>query len=179
MDESKLDYIRRRHRAIGMACLVAGAILAAILLPRHEQTFALVVLMVLFAAFYAWATTSMPRQTSAVSGLSETIGDHFKRTRTLHLRITVPICFAWIGIALFYPSPLTELERFALAVGGGWVFMFMVHRMSRAHCPRCHTDLWKERVAKLGWWSKDQRGPEELWDACPHCGVRFDERWCG
>jgi rubredoxin len=46
---------------------------------------------------------------------------------------------------------------------------------NRLCCPRCGTDFRQERFAKLGRWSMDPRGAEELWESCPQCGVSFDE----
>jgi hypothetical protein len=177
MDESKLDYIRRRYHGIGIGSLVVGVMLVVLLVPRHTQVYAVGALVVLFGVFYTWAMTSVPRQTGAVSGLSETVGQHFQRMTAISSRITVPIFIGWIFGALNLPMPLTELQRYAVAFGGGWVIMFIGTRAYRSKCPRCHTDLWKERAAKLGRWSFDKRGVEELWNACPHCGMRFDERW--
>lgn len=153
-------------------------VVGAIFLP-HYHAFVIGACAVLLAAFFAWATSSMPRQTSAVSGLPETIGEHFKRKQTLFLRIAVPLCVAWVVVWTFYPAHLTKLQRNGPAIGGAVVLMIIAARLLRIRCPRCHTDFSKERIAKVGRWSMDTRGTEELWDACPHCGVRFDERWTG
>ena len=45
----------------------------------------------------------------------------------------------------------------------------------RIRCPRCGTDFRKERLAKVGRWSLDLRMAADLWDACPHCGVSFND----
>jgi len=46
-------------------------------------------------------------------------------------------------------------------------------------CPRCGSNFRKYRIQKLGRFSLDTTGAEDLWDACPQCGVSFEERYSG
>jgi uncharacterized C2H2 Zn-finger protein len=136
-------------------------------------------LFVAFAAFFTWARTSLPRIAPKGPVRVVTIAEHFKRTRTLSVRIIVPIVALWVVLTDSYPLQLPKGERNALAIGGGAVLgvvgsVFMVRRL---RCPRCGTNFKQDRLAKLGRWSFDTRGTEEIWDACPHCGVSFDEPW--
>jgi ribosomal protein S27AE len=65
----------------------------------------------------------------------------------------------------------------ALSIGGGVAVALIASLFirNRLRCPRCGTDFREARLEKLGRWSFDSRGSAGLWDACPHCGVSFDE----
>ena len=177
MNDTTRDYIRRHSKLVGGAGLFLGMVLAALFLPRSLEDVAILVLIVAFAVFYVCAEYPLPRP--AEVGSSLTIRQQLKRTRTLFLRVLLPVVFLWIAyITLFY-NRLPPLQRQALAVGVAVALMFIGSLLMRGslHCPRCGTNFRQERIAKVGRWSMDARGTEDLWDSCPHCGVSFDETY--
>jgi hypothetical protein len=105
-----------------------------------------------------------------------TIGEHFKRTRTLKRRLEL-VAFVCSVVLIFAEHRLTALERNVWGIVGAvaivWATVMLFTRKLR--CPRCGTDFKSPRSEKVGRWSRDRRGPEELWDACPACGVSFNE----
>jgi hypothetical protein len=129
-------------------------------------------------AFYAWARTPLNPFESPVAGLPGlTIREHFKRTTALFVRITVPIAGAWVAAFTLLGTDMTKAHRQALSIGGGVAVVLIASLFirNRLRCPRCGTDFREARLEKLGRWSFDRRGSADLWDACPGCGVGFDE----
>jgi hypothetical protein len=179
MSQPIRDWARRHVRTVAVSFLVVGMLLSAVFLPRSAQNMAVGGLVVAMGAFYAWATTTLPRRPPTEPSPPLTIGDTLKRRRTLLVRIMVPVMIAWTVAVLWYPSTLTKMQKQLVAVGGSvvlfWILWFPLRQNFR--CPRCGTDFKMERRAKLGRISFDQRGPEEIWDKCPNCGVSFNEPW--
>jgi hypothetical protein len=46
-------------------------------------------------------------------------------------------------------------------------------------CPRCHADFMKPKSKWMEPSNRDKRFYWQIWDACPHCHVSFDEPWDG
>jgi hypothetical protein len=188
MKDTTADWIRRHEQLVGWAVffpsMIFAVILVVFLVPPESRDFAvravMAVCLVSFAAFYAWVRSPLTRLKSATAGIPVlTIGDHFKRTSAYHVRIMTPVLAAWIAGVLLFGAGLPKRQQQALAIGGGLVlsipgWMFIRNQL---RCPRCGTDFKRERFAKLGRWSFDTRGAAELWDACPHCGVSFNDPW--
>jgi MFS family permease len=183
--ETTLDWVRRHATTIGLAFFVLGtiftAVLSAIFAPHsghRAMSVAVVVLFVVFTAFYAWAITPLKRSEARMAGSpGVTIREHFKRTNALFVRIVVPIAGAWVGAIMLFGTGMTKAHQQALSVGGGVVGVLIGSLMirNRLRCPRCGSNFRKERLAKLGRWPFDSRDTADLWDVCPHCGVSFDE----
>jgi hypothetical protein len=108
-----------------------------------------------------------------------TIRETFKRRRKY---------FNWIGLAVViavvvvwgqtHPTE-TRLHSHLHAMAFGLVFAVVLLPIAYwlFRCPRCGTTFSKYRREKLGRWSMDTRGADELWDSCPKCGVSFDAPW--
>jgi drug/metabolite transporter superfamily protein YnfA len=183
--ETTLDWVRHHATTISVAFLVLGTSIAAVLFTfitphseRRAMSAAVAVLCVALLAFYAWARTPLKRPESPVAGVPGlTIREHFKRTNALFVRIMVPITGAWVVAITLFGTGMTKAHQQAWSIGGGVVLALIGSLFIRKQlrCPRCGSDFRKERFAKLGRWSFDSRGSADLWDACPHCGVSFDE----
>lgn len=174
MNDATRGYVRRHAKVIGGGAVFFGAVLAAFLFPGYMRV-VVGALLVLFAVLYVWAEYPLQRRGSDRAPM--TIRHQFKRTRALFTRITVPVVMLWCVAVVFYGTQLSKLQTQAWAVGGGlalyllaWLFV-----RDRFKCPRCGSDFKQERIAKVGRWSVDARGAEDVWDSCPHCGVNFDE----
>lgn len=188
MRETTLEWVRRHERLSAMVLLLPpmliACILVGLLVPARSQHFAtracVSVFAVLCAAFVAWARTPLAPLKSGSGMPTVTIGEHFQRTRAYFTRTIVPVLAAWIaGSTLLFGEGLSKMQQHVLAIGGGLVLFliglpFLIRRL---RCPRCGTNFRKERFAKLGRWSMDSRGVTELWDACPHCGISFNDPW--
>jgi hypothetical protein len=185
MKEETREWIRSHAELIGVAFMVlvgvVAAFIAAFLFPNVGKavvTAGVAVSLLAFAGFYGWARFPMAPRTSSITGIPTlTIGEQLKRTHALFQRIMLLIGVAWcVGITLLAPN-LTAAQRNGFAIVGGLVLAFVGWLLvrNRLLCPRCGTDFKKDRIAKLGRWSLDTRGTTELWDACPHCGVSFNE----
>ena len=139
---------------------------------------AVAVLCVAFMAFYAWAITPLKRPEARIAGVPGlTIREHLNRTSALFVRLMIPIAGAWVAAIMLFGTDMTKAHQQAMSVGGGVVGILIgsLFIRNRLRCPRCGSDFRKERFAKLGRWSFDSRAIADLWDACPHCGVSFDE----
>jgi hypothetical protein len=133
---------------------------------------------VIVGAFFAWVQTPFTPVKSAGGGISVlTIGERLKRTNAYFVRIFVAVVMVWIAAVTVFVTGLPQ--QTAVAMGGSVPFLILWRRVVRRQlrCPRCSTDFRKERIAELGRWSTDPRGPAELWDACPRCGVSFNDPW--
>jgi hypothetical protein len=174
MRDSNREYIRRHAKVIGVVTMVLGGVLSAFFFPGYMHV-SVGALVVLFAVFYVWAEYPLQGRGSDQGVI--TIRQQFKRARTLFTRITVPMVALWCVGVIFYGTRLSKLQTQAWAVGGGVVLFFIAWLFikDKVRCPRCGTDFKQDRIAKVGRWSMDARGTEDLWDRCPHCGVSFDE----
>jgi uncharacterized C2H2 Zn-finger protein len=185
MKQTTREFIRRHAEMVSVGVFVSVAVLAAFVavlfhrVNKQGVQLGAAVLCVAFAAFFTWARTSLPRIEPKGPVRVATIKEHFRRTRTLSVRIIVPVVALWAVLADSYPLHLSKSERNTLVIGGGAVLGVVGSLLTvrRLRCPRCGTNFKKERFAKLGRWSFNTRGTEEIWDACPHCGVSFDEPW--
>jgi hypothetical protein len=186
MRETTRKWIRRCKGPAGVALIFLGQVLAAVLIALYvspgSQDFAFKavagVTAVLIAVVVAWVRTPLTPLESAAAGIAaRTIREHIKRANAYFVRIMVPIVTVW-GAALVLFGAGT-MQRQALAIGGGVAVMLIGVLLFRnqLRCPRCGTDLRKERIAKLGRRSRDTRATADLWDACPRCGVSFNEAW--
>jgi len=179
MTETTREYIQRYARPIGAGFTLAGFIAATLILPRSYARAVTAVLFVAFAVFFVWARTPLPPKSSAPPAPGPTIREHLKRTRALLQRIMIPIVVAWgVGVT-FYATGLSKGQQQAMAVGGGFLLLLIGWSFVRnqLRCPRCGTDFSKERSAQVGRLSFDTRGPEDLWDSCPRCGLSFNDPW--
>jgi uncharacterized C2H2 Zn-finger protein len=158
-----------------VALVIAALVFTALALPKSYIGAATAAVFTAFALFFAWARTPLLRSKSATQTGAPTIREHIKRTRAYFQRILVPAVVLWCVGLTFYKAGLTKLQQQGLAGAGGLVLLWIVWLFvrNRFRCPRCGTDFRQERIAKLGRWSTDPRGAEDLWDSCPHCGVSF------
>jgi hypothetical protein len=112
---------------------------------------------------------------------ARTIGEYLRRTRAYSWRFFILVAMVWIATVLLMGSGIPLMQRLRPGIGGVAVLsavMFLIVWLvirSRLRCPRCGADFRQERFAKLGRWSFDTRGTGELWDACPRCGVSFND----
>lgn len=185
MKETTRAWIRKYAEIIGIGLMLLGGILtafvAALLFPSAGKTVmasCVGVLVLVFAVFYAWARFPMPPNLfSKVSTL--TISGQLRRTQAFFQRVMLVVLVAWcVAVTLLVPK-LTATQRNGAAIVGSLVLSFVgsLFVRNRLRCPRCGTNFKKERIAKLGRWSMDFRGSTELWEACPHCGVSFNESY--
>jgi hypothetical protein len=180
------EWIRHHALVIGLAFVVVAELLtiivAAVFFPHAGHlavTISVMIVLVVFGAFLAWART--PALTRAQTDAPLTIREHFKRTSVLFRRIFVPIVMAWLGGFTLFATGMSNIERYAW-IYGGVVAMCVIafpFLRSRLICPRCGTNFQQERLPKLGRWSFGHRTAGEIWDRCPRCGVSFDEPYSG
>jgi ribosomal protein S27AE len=90
--------------------------------------------------------------------------------------VVASVVLAFALIELLYPG-LTKLQSAAISFFSGILLglLLTVFFRGRFKCPRCSADFRKLRLAQFGRFSTDRRIYWELWDACPNCGVSFDE----
>jgi hypothetical protein len=179
VSDSTRNFVGRYPRIVAGSCLFVGGVLAAVFVPRSLQRLVIGTMIVAFGLVYVWTITTLPPRPLAVPGKTLTIRDQLKRNRTLYMRTFVPVALAWVVAVTLFHAPLPKWQEQGLCVGGVLVVAVVGFLLVKngLKCPRCGSTFGKERIAKLGRWTMDTRGPEELWDACPHCGVSFDEPW--
>jgi len=175
--DSTGNFIKRHPRIVGGVGLSVGCVLAAIFVPRSLQNLALGAMIVAFGMLYVWSITTLPPRPLAAPSKALTIRDQLKRNRTLYMRSVVPVAIAWIAAITLYHAPLPKWQEQGLAIGGALVVVLVGSLLVKngLKCPHCACNFGKERIAKLGRWSMDTRGAEEIWDSCPRCSVSFDE----
>jgi hypothetical protein len=165
--------------AVGVGLFLLWSVVGILLFPDHTKA-AVAVGAVLLALFIAWGRTPLARLKSPEAGIPAlTIRQHLKRTNAYFQRIMVPVTAAWVAVVTLFVTDISKIEQQTLAVGGcltlfliAWLFV-----RNKLRCPRCGSDFRKERIAKLGRFSFDTRAAADLWDACPHCGVSFNDLW--
>jgi hypothetical protein len=168
------DFIRRHPQFTGLTLLVLGAVLMALFVPRSLQKISSFGLLLGFTLFVFWAKTSSEKKQQRPAGGIVTIADYFKRSRLLLTRAVGIPCIVWCVIVSF-DDQLSRGHQQIAAVSGGLVIAclgWLLFR-DRFRCPQCGTNFRKERLEKLGRWTMDKRGTEELWDSCPNCHVGF------
>jgi rubredoxin len=175
MNDAPFEYFKRHPKAAGV--MFVGLVVSTLVLPRWAMPWIIGTYLVAFGTHYAWTSTTLPKGTQTALGATFTIGDHLRRTRALYMRILLPIIIAWVAVTTFYPPTLTKDQRMLVGVAGGTLIAFLGFVMikDKFKCPRCGSNFRKERIEKLGRFSTDKRGAEDLWDACPSCGVSFKE----
>ena len=177
MSENSREWIRRHAKAISVGLAVVGMIVGVVFFPHSIRETVAVVIM-LMALIIAWARAPLPHPKTSMGGIPAlTIRDYLKRTNALFVRILVPLVVAWVVVVTLFVTDISKPRQQAWSVGGGIALSLIgsLFLRNRLRCPRCGTDFHKERIAKLGRWSFDTRTTEDLWDACPRCGVKFDE----
>jgi asparagine N-glycosylation enzyme membrane subunit Stt3 len=167
-------YFERYPAAASMIILIVGVILAAVFVPRPYQRIGTDACIALFVAVYAWASTPLPK---VGPGVRPTIRQEFKRTRQLFIRFSVIAAVMLIICVEYFAEPLSGVERYVIDIGAFLLMLAVVWPFirKRFHCPSCGTNFKQARLAKVGRWTMDTRGAEDLWDRCPSCGVSFDE----
>jgi ribosomal protein S27AE len=177
MGQNLSQWIRHHVRRVAIGLAVVGMTVGAVFFP-HSGRGTLTVTVLTLALMVAWAQTPLPRPKSLTAGIPPlTIRDHLKRTNAVFVRIMVPLLCGWIVVVTLFLTDIPKPQRQAWAIGGGVVLAFIGSMFIRARlrCPRCGSDFRKERITQLGRWSFDTRTTTDLWDACPRCGVSFDE----
>jgi hypothetical protein len=170
------EWIIRREKTIGITVLVTVAIVAAVLLPQKYMKFVIAGMCVAIGVFVLW-TRGPSAPPIANPQIGPSIREHLRRAHAWSVRIFVLLLLIWIGTALIiWPSPAERGKFFLAGIAGALVLNCVAMLIGRPYvrCPQCRTDFRKERIAKLGRWSRDPRGAADLWDSCPTCGVSFD-----
>jgi hypothetical protein len=181
--DSTREFFQRNAKPVGVAYIVVIAVITAVAgallkLPNWYMGASVGFAVITFGVFFAWAQSPLsPVRRSSLGRPAPTIREHMKRTRAYFMRITVPIAIAWCVATTFYKGGLTPLQSQGVTIAGGLVIFGIaaLFLRGRLNCPRCGSNFSKERIAKVGRWSFDTRGAEDLWDSCPHCGLSFDE----
>jgi len=115
-----------------------------------------------------------------------TIREHFQRIldrakyTTTGVVVPLVLIVLWRYPNLTKPQVLGGSALLGIVLAGVLVLVFR----RRFLCPRCGTDLSKlhaKKVGRRGLFRKaltgDQRQFWQAWNACPNCGVSFDEEW--
>lgn len=182
------EWVRRHCQLVGAALLlpvwVTVSVLIFFLVPPASRDLAMragmAVSTVLLSTFYAWVWSPLPPVGPKPAGVPAlSIREHFGRTWAYYVRITIPVMVSWLMAVMLFLPLLPKVEEYALAGAGAVAIQMLGYRLARKQlrCPRCGSNFKKERHARLGRWSRDSRMPWELWDACPHCSVSFDDPW--
>ena len=109
-----------------------------------------------------------------------TIREYFEGvySRTVRTAIVVVIALAFL-VRWRYPR-LTRLEALiGLLIAGLILAPVLVLWFRRQFvCPRCGASFQRLRKQQFGRFSSGRwRKFWDLWNACPQCGVRFDDPW--
>lgn len=106
-----------------------------------------------------------------------TIREHFQRFMNSVSYIVVATAVLLVILIEFRYPHLTKLQNVAISlfIGIAFALLLMMFFRGRFKCPRCTADFRKLRRAQLGRFSTGRRMYWEIWDACPNCGVSFDE----
>jgi hypothetical protein len=110
-------------------------------------------------------------------GQAVTIREHFQRfVKRVTYIVVAGALLVFVLIHLQYPH-LTRLQNVTIGLLGGLPLaaLLIVFFRGRFKCPRCGADFQKLRRAQVGRSATDHRMYWELWDACPNCGVSFNE----
>jgi hypothetical protein len=177
VDEKHREWVRRHHIPIGIGLALVFMFFGVVLFP-HSPSEVAAVIAVLIGVFITWVRFPLARlKLSAAGTPSISIRDRLRRTNALFQRVMVPVLIAWVvGVTLF-ATDIPKSQRQPLLYGGALLIALIggLYIRGKLRCPQCGTDFRKERIAKLGRWSFDTRMTTDLWDACPRCGVSFDE----
>lgn len=113
-----------------------------------------------------------------------TIREHFqrvfKRIKNGAVAVTVVLC---VAVTVLFPQR-TRLQVVGTTVLLGVVIVGALCRVVRRRylCPRCGANLARLRTLELRRMPFAQRMRTnrqfwQEWNACPHCGVGFEEEW--
>lgn len=108
-----------------------------------------------------------------------TIREHFQRLqkRVSYVTMTVAVA-AVIVFVLRYPHATSATAYgFGGALALVYLAVFMLFLRKRYACPRCSADFMQLRREQVGRISLERRMFWDLWEKCPHCGLRFDAPW--
>jgi uncharacterized C2H2 Zn-finger protein len=182
--ESTREFVHRHAKLLGgvfafVAIVIVAIVTVVFALPRSYGNAATALVLLAFVAFFVWGYT--PLLKPKAPGVAPTIREHMQRTRANFTRFVVITASAWCIALTFFKGSLTKSQaQWTGIVGGLAIFgLAALFIRNRLRCPRCGADFGRDRNAKVGRWSFDTRGAEELWDSCPHCGLSFDESWPG
>jgi ribosomal protein S27AE len=115
-----------------------------------------------------------------------TIREHYQRLFKRVKNVTVGVVVVLALAVLWFSPHLTGAQnaRAAFLVGITIAGALLLALRGRFMCPRCGADLSKlrgqeARRTHLGarLFGSDRRQFWDEWDACPKCGVSFDEEW--
>lgn len=177
MGQNLSQWIRQHVRGVATGLTFVGMTAGAVFFP-HSVRGTVAVTILTLALMVAWAQTPLPRPQSLTAGIPPlTIRHHFKRTTAVFVRIMVPLLCVWVVAVTLFFTDIPKLQQQVWAIGGGVALAFIgsLFIRARVRCPRCGTDFRKEHIAQFGRWLFDTRTTTDLWDACPRCGVSFDE----
>jgi hypothetical protein len=113
-----------------------------------------------------------------------TIREHFKRVFDRIKYGCVALAIVLVALTEWRYPHLTRLQNagIGLLLGVPISAILVLVLRGRFLCPRCGTDLGKLRNREVrkkrrvrGRFSADRRLLWDVWNACPHCGVSFDE----
>jgi hypothetical protein len=176
MKDTTREWLIRREKPIAVTFVVLVGIVAAIALPKEYMKYVIACIIVAIGVFVSW-TRTQPAPTIANPQISPSIREHMLRVHVWYVRTTVVLCIGWIAAAQVVWSSNAERGKFYLVgLAGALVITLLASLIARPYlrCPQCRTNFRKERIAKLGRFSRDPRSAAELWDSCPQCGISFD-----
>jgi len=163
-----------------LAGLVAASS-AAFLNPNAGKavvTAGVAVSVLAFTGLYGWARFPLALRKSSIAEIPIlTIGERLKR-RTCSFRESC-CSLAWHGAwaSRSWTEPDSRPGGTALRSSVAWCCSLSDGcSCATGYSTRAAALTSKKgRIAKLGRWSVDICETTELWDACPHCGVSFNE----
>jgi len=168
-------FVRLHPVLVGMVFLILGSILTYIFVPPRFQNATIAVILLALLLVLFWAKTSPLEIQRQSPGQPITIGNYLKKSRLLFIRVMGITCIVWC-VAVTFDDQLSRNQQKIAAICGAGILTWMEWLLfrDRLRCPQCGTNFRKERSEKLGRWTMDQRGAEEIWDSCPTCHVSFD-----
>lgn len=111
---------------------------------------------------------------------TETIRRHFQRRQRAIPWVLAAVGLTSVAALECYRPEVIHRQAFLvgvmLCVG---ISPFLIIYMRKTYrCPRCGASFFgMHRMEKVGRFNVDMRQFWERWDACPKCGVSFDDPW--